>query len=161
MKYRNWKIWSSWQKPGFVGFVAVDGGSWGSHRREGRRNNKAHLYWTEFTWVKLLNRLIIEYDSNCCSVVWLRTVRFDQFIAFMARYAFFSLFSMLKVTKKGWNSACRRVPKKPSTFIENWRVSDPGNHPYTGRLEWWGPDRHQSWAILFLWLLPRGLVGQR
>ena len=161
MKHTNWKIWSSWQKPGFVGFVAVDGGSWGSHRREGRRNNKAHLYWTEFTWLKLLNRLIIEYDSNCCSVVGCALYDSINLSLSWPATLFFSLFSMMKVTKKGCNSAWRRVPKKPSTFIENWRVSDPGNHPYTGRLEWWGPDRHQSWAILCLWLLPRGLVGQR
>ena len=39
----------------------------------------------------------MEDDSNFS---WLRTVRLDQFIAFMARYAFFPLFSMLKVTKR-------------------------------------------------------------
>ena len=47
---------------------------------------------------KIVNRLIIEDVLN---FNWLRTVQLDQLlVAFMARYAFFSLFSMLIVTKR-------------------------------------------------------------
>ena len=75
--------------------------------RKGRRNNEARicknrLDWLGSTHFMLINRLIIEDDSNFCSIGWFHTVRFDQFIAFMARYAFFSLFSMLKVRKNAY-----------------------------------------------------------
>ena len=41
----------------------------------------------------------MEDDSNFS---WLCTVRLDQFITFMARYAFSSLFFKLAVTKKAY-----------------------------------------------------------
>ena len=40
----------------------------------------------------------MEDDSNYC---WLCTVRLDQFIAFMARYAFFLSLLHAQSTKKG------------------------------------------------------------
>ena len=60
-------------KPGFNLCCCGSGGSWGSHRKKVEEIMwpicKNRLNWLEFTWINLINRLIIEGGSNCRSIV--------------------------------------------------------------------------------------------
>ena len=69
------------------GFVFVDNGSWESQKEKVEEIMRP-ICKNKLNWPDLINRLIIEDDSD---LSWLRTLRLDQFIAFMAHYAFFSL----------------------------------------------------------------------